>query len=109
MPFDSIVTNPGRLRILTALASSGRGEFVTLRKTTQLTDGNLACHARRLADVGFIQIDKQFRAGKPVTSFVLTRAGRTALESHVKQLMAAIAAPSAGEAQAQDADETWVD
>ncbi len=90
MSFDAVVTNPGRLRILTALAVEERQEFVHLRRTTQLTDGNLAAHAKRLQTAGLVEIDKQFREGKPVTSFVLTPAGRTALESHVRRLLAAI-------------------
>ena len=84
MSFDAVVTNPGRLRILTALAVEERQEFVHLRRTTQLTDGNLASHARRLQSAGLVAIDKQFRGGKPVTSFELTAAGRSALESHVR-------------------------
>ena len=79
MPFDPLVTNAGRLRILTALAVEERQEFVHLRRRTQLTDGNLAAHAKRLQSAGLIEIDKQFREGKPVTSYLLTGDGRRAL------------------------------
>ena len=106
MPLDALVVNAGRLRILTALAGSGRQEFVALRESTQLTDGNLSSHARRLHSAGLIQIDKQFRAGKPVTSFMLTARGRSALVSHVKQVMTAIGTP---EAASQPAEDEWVD
>ena len=87
---DAIIANPGRLKILTALAVESRQEFVHLRQRTKLTDGNLASHARRLQSAGFIAIDKSIRDGKPVTSLALTPEGRTALESHVRRLMAAI-------------------
>jgi DNA-binding MarR family transcriptional regulator len=90
MAFDSVVANPGRLQILTALAVEDRQDFVHLRSVTQLTDGNLSAHAKRLQAAGLLQIDKQFRDGKPVTSFLLTPAGRNALESHVRKLLAAI-------------------
>ena len=90
MAFDPLVANAGRLRILTALAVEERQEFVQLRRATQLTDGNLAAHARRLQTAGFIAVDKQFRQGKPVTSFVLTGEGRRALETHTRRLVAAI-------------------
>ena len=90
MPFDPLVANAGRLRILTALAVEERQEFVHLRTRTQLTDGNLAAHAKRLRSAGLIEIDKEFREGKPVTSYLLTAAGRTALESHARRLVAAI-------------------
>jgi len=87
---ENLIANPGRLKILTALAVDSRQEFVHLRQRTKLTDGNLASHARRLQTAGFIAIDKQIRDGKPVTSIALTTEGRSALESHVRRLMAAI-------------------
>ncbi|HZN65558.1 MAG TPA: transcriptional regulator [Tepidisphaeraceae bacterium] len=90
MSFDPMVANAGRLRILTALAVEERQEFVNLRQRTELTDGNLAAHAKRLSSAGLIQIDKEFREGKPVTSYLLTTAGRQALESHARRLFAAI-------------------
>src|SRR5688572_5356960 len=90
---ESLVVNPGRLRILTALAETRREEFVPLRKRTRLSDGNLAAHAKRLQSGGLIQIDKQFRDGKPVTSFTLTHTGRAALEEHARQLLAAVYIP----------------
>ena len=90
--FDPLVVNPGRLSILTALAAGAQGaEFVHVRRVTRLTDGNLASHARRLADGGLIDIQKQFRNGKPVTSYLLTPAGRDALAAHVRRVTAAVA------------------
>jgi len=90
MGFDALVANAGRLTILTELAVEERQEFVDLRRRTRLTDGNLAAHARRLQSAGLIDIDKQFRAGKPVTTYLLTVQGRKALESHARKLFAAI-------------------
>lgn len=90
MSFDSLITNPGRLKILTALAGSREQEFVQLRGITKMTDGNLATHARRLHAAGLLQIDKAFRKGKPVTTFTLTEQGRGALQDHVNQLIDAL-------------------
>lgn len=90
MSFDPLVANPGRLRILTALAVEERQEFVRLRDSTQLTDGNLASHARRLQSGGLVAIEKRFRDGKPVTRITLTPEGRRALESHARRVIAAI-------------------
>lgn len=122
---DPLVVNPGRLSILLALAGDGPAtatgvEFVDVRQRTRLTDGNLASHARRLATGGLIGVTKQFRAGKPVTSYVLTPAGRDALASHVRQLMAAVdgtapvdrteTPPRAVAVEAEvEADDDWVD
>ncbi|HEY8748420.1 MAG TPA: transcriptional regulator [Tepidisphaeraceae bacterium] len=90
MSFDPLVANAGRLRILTTLAVEETQEFVQLRQATQLTDGNLASHARRLHTAGMIAMEKHFREGKPVTSFALTADGRKALETHTRRLIAAI-------------------
>jgi DNA-binding MarR family transcriptional regulator len=110
---EALVINPGRLRILTALAETPREEFVPLRNRTQLTDGNLAAHAKRLHSAGLIDIDKAFRDGKPVTSFALTRTGRAALEEHARQLLAIIGIGSRPAELAQavysQATDEWVD
>jgi DNA-binding MarR family transcriptional regulator len=87
---DSLVANPGRLRILTALAVEPRQPFVVLRKQTGLTDGNLASHAKRLESAGLIGVEKTFENGKPVTTFVLTPEGRGALEAHARRVLAAL-------------------
>src|SRR5437773_6153170 len=94
MAFDALVTNPGRLRILTALAAAEeRQPFIELRRRTGLTDGNLATHARRLQSAGFIAIEKSITSGKPLTTLHLTRQGREALLDHARQLEDALAAP----------------
>lgn len=117
MAFDALVANPGRLRILTALAASDR-DFVQLRGATQLSDGNLSCHARRLQTAGFIAVYKEFREGRPTTSFALTATGRQALELHAQELLSAIGskprtvASSANResvASFEPAEEEWVD
>ncbi|MGH7214733.1 MAG: transcriptional regulator [Tepidisphaeraceae bacterium] len=90
MSLDALVANPGRLRILLALATGHGEEFVQLRATTGLTDGNLATHARRLQSAGLVDVAKMFRDGKPVTTFRLTSTGRSALESHARSLIDAL-------------------
>lgn len=116
MPFDALVANPGRLRILTALVAEPRQEFVRLRERTRLTDGNLATHAKRLCGAGFISIDKSIRAGKPVTRLELTTAGREALEAHAHHLLSVLrpvtVAPAVDEQPIETfegADDDWVD
>jgi DNA-binding MarR family transcriptional regulator len=90
MSFDATVINPGRLRILTALACEPAQHFVELRKRTGLTDGNLATHARRLQSAGLVAIEKSFADGKPMTTFHLTRDGRQALHAHARELALAL-------------------
>lgn len=108
MSFDAMVTSPGRLRILTALASQPRQPFVELRARTGLTDGNLATHARRLQSAGFVTIEKSIEAGRALTTLHLTTAGRDALSDHAKQLLAALET-SAPPPQEFVPDDDWVD
>jgi DNA-binding MarR family transcriptional regulator len=113
MSFDPLIANAGRLQILTALAVDERQEFVHLRKSTALTDGNLACHAKRLQSGGLIQIEKQFRDGKPVTHLMLTPQGRRALEAHARKLVAAIShrklAVNSSVPDPEPAADEWID
>jgi DNA-binding MarR family transcriptional regulator len=93
MSFDPLVSSPGRLRILAALAAESRQPFVQLRRATGLTDGNLATHARRLQSAGLVAIEKSIHSGKPLTILHLTREGRDALTAHARQLEAALSTP----------------
>ncbi len=84
--FDPVLTSRVRLAILSALVSLEAAEFVQLRELLKLTQGNLSVHASKLEEAGYLRIDKQFVDRKPVTTFVLTAAGRAALVAHVRQL-----------------------
>ena len=114
MTFDALVTNAGRLRILVELAGGEAQDFVELRRGTRLTDGNLSAHARRLAEGGLVRIDKSFREGKPVTTFVLTEDGRRRLAEHVRVLTAAVGGNGVRVAAAEvsgpgEDEDDWVD
>jgi DNA-binding MarR family transcriptional regulator len=113
---DCLIASRGRLRILTALASEARIEFVRLRRQTSLTDGNLACHARRLESAGFVAVEKTFNGRKPVTHLRLTANGRSALERHARELLAALGQPQRPREReslavpfAEAAADDWVD
>jgi DNA-binding MarR family transcriptional regulator len=110
MSFDALVSSPGRLRILTALASDPAQPFVELRRRTGLTDGNLATHARRLQSAGLVAIHKSIDAGKPLTTLHLTREGRDALTAHARALLSALEEPPVASVSSNsDADDDWID
>ena len=84
-----MLTDPTRLRIQAALHALPPGDeisFTLLRKTLQLTDGNLGAHLQTLEEAGYIKIDKSFVERKPRTQVSLTRRGRYEFEEHVAAL-----------------------
>jgi DNA-binding MarR family transcriptional regulator len=115
MKFDPIITNPGRLSILTALCQDARKDFVSLRSATRLTDGNLTTHARKLASAGLVTIEKTSRdgaeAGRPITYITLTDEGREALQLHVDTLTSSLTRPvlQMNTVPQESAQDNWID
>ena len=69
-----------RLGIMSILIVNESVDFVTLKNLLDLTDGNLASHARSLEELGYIQCQKQF------TTFSVTQKGREAFAKHLNAL-----------------------
>lgn len=83
---DKAVHEPARLAILTALSACRSAQFRFLQSITGLTQGNLSIHLTKLAEKGFIEIDKRFDGRYPATHVRLTAAGRKAITEHWRQL-----------------------
>lgn len=81
-----------RLAIVSLLASSAAGElpFTFIRERTELTAGNLSSHLRTLENAGLVQTIKQFQGRRPLTTIVLTPAGRTALDAAISEMEAIV-------------------
>ncbi len=75
--FNKIIHEPARLLILTFLASSPEKEqsFTELRDHLQMTAGNLSIQLKNLQDAGFVDIQKRFDDGKPLTTAAITENG----------------------------------
>jgi len=83
---DRLIHEPGRLTILTILASIREGDFVFLQRTTGLSKGNLSSHLSKLEAAGLVEIEKRFLSKKPNTNISITTAGRRGVTRHWKQL-----------------------
>jgi DNA-binding MarR family transcriptional regulator len=83
---DRLIHEPGRLAILTILASVREGDFVFLQRTTGLSKGNLSSHLSKLEAAGLVRIEKRFLSKKPNTNVSITAAGRRGVARHWKQL-----------------------
>lgn len=75
---DEVIHGRLRLGIMAFLSTAESADFGALKARLQATDGNLSVHLRKLEEAGYVAIDKQFVAKKPLTTVTLTDAGRAA-------------------------------
>lgn len=83
---DDAVHQRTRLGILTVLCEAGRVDFSYLRRTLELTDGNLSRNLTRLQDAGYITVEKLIEGRRPRTWLSATPAGRRALDDEIAAL-----------------------
>lgn len=77
-----------RLGIMSVLMVNDSVDFTTLKSLLDITDGNLASHARGLEELGYIRCEKKFVGRKPNTSYQATELGREAFRQHIQALEA---------------------
>lgn len=83
---ERLVFQRVRLGILSALAVNSRLTFPELKRLLDVTDGNLAVHARKLENAGLLECEKSFRGRLPRTEYRLTPQGRRALEKYLDHM-----------------------
>jgi predicted ArsR family transcriptional regulator len=86
LQLDRVIHEKGRLAIMSMLAASSGLSFTELRDALGMTDGNVTAHVRTLQESGYVAVTKAFQSGRPLTTFTLTDAGRTAFSSYVRLL-----------------------
>ncbi|MCB9421131.1 MAG: transcriptional regulator [Ardenticatenaceae bacterium] len=79
---DRSIHAPARLMILALLAVIDSADFTFLLTQTGLTRGNLSTHLGKLAEVGYIEIQKEFVENIPRTLIRLTDEGRAAIVAY---------------------------
>ena len=75
-----------RLGIMSVLMVNEYADFNTLKELLNVTDGNLASHAKALEQAEYIIIEKQFIGRKPNTKYMTTKLGRAAFQKHIDAL-----------------------
>lgn len=83
---DDDVHQRVRLGILAVLTSVARADFVHLKTTLEVTDGNLGRHLQVLEQSGLITVEKVSEKGRPRTWLQVTRKGRAALRRELQAL-----------------------
>lgn len=96
-----MISAPCRLGILATLIPGLPVTFTEMKDATSLSDGNLHVQTRKLADVGYISIDKTSRGNRTVTEFRITDLGLERLRLHVMKLQQILDAESTTKASAR--------
>lgn len=94
-PLDPLLGDAARLRAMAALIglpAEGRIGFVALRRLLDLTDGNLGRHLQVLAEVGYVDVVKEYHGRRPHSLYAATPQGRAAFAAHIAALEGIIAA-----------------
>jgi DNA-binding HxlR family transcriptional regulator len=89
---DRLIHERIRLGMVSALAINDTLSFNDLKRVLKTTDGNLAVHARKLEEAGYVRCKKFFDGRIPRTEYRLTPAGRKAFEDYLRQMEEFIAA-----------------
>ena len=84
--FDTLIHAPGRLQICAVLSAVDEAEFATVRDAVEVSDSVLSKHVKQLEDAGYVKTRKAAVAGRQRTWLSLTRAGRFAFASHMREL-----------------------
>ncbi len=83
---DPVIHQPVRTRIFACLASAEEVSFSYLKKTLNLSDGNLTTHMKKIIEAGYAEMKKEFVNNRPMTTYRLTRKGQRAFERYLRCL-----------------------
>lgn len=89
---DPLLHSELRLAIVSILAGVEEADFTYLKEQTGATSGNLSVQIDKLAEAGYIEVEKGFRGKVPRTVCRLTPQGSEAFRAYVKSLRKYIAA-----------------
>jgi DNA-binding MarR family transcriptional regulator len=91
---DPVVHAPARLMLLTYLTVVDSADFLYLMNLTGLTFGNLSAHLSKLAEVGYVEIEKGHKGQKSFTLVRLTLAGRQAFAQYRERMRTMLDMPT---------------
>ena len=83
---DPILHSELRLAVMSILAGADEADFTYLKKQTGSTSGNLSVQIDKLANAGYIEVEKGFKGKMPRTTCKITPTGQEAFRSYVDAL-----------------------
>ena len=83
---DPLLHSELRLAIMSLLEETEEADFVYIKEVTGATSGNLSVQIDKLAEAGYIQIEKGFSGKQPRTVCRITPVGKAAFERYFAAL-----------------------
>ena len=85
-PLDPLLHSQLRLAVMSLLMNLDEADFVYIKQQTQATAGNLSVQLDKLAEAGYVTIEKGFAGKKPRTTCRVTEKGKEAFAAYVDAL-----------------------
>ena len=85
-PLDPLLHSQLRLAVMSVLMNLDEADFVYIKQQTQATAGNLSVQLEKLAEAGYVTIEKGFVGKKPRTTCRVTEKGKEAFAAYVDAL-----------------------
>lgn len=89
---DPLLHSELRLAVMSILAGVDEADFNYLKEQTGATSGNLSVQIDKLADAGYITVEKGFKGKMPRSTCKISTSGTEAFRNYVKALKKYIAA-----------------
>ncbi len=83
---DKAFESKVRLGVMSLLMIEESLDFISIRDTLGITDGNLASHLKALEKLEYVGMEKSFVGRKPKTTYRATNIGRKAFQEHLDAL-----------------------
>ena len=83
---DPLLHSELRLAVMSILAEVRSADFSFLKKQTGATAGNLSVQLDKLAEAGYISVQKGFKGKMPCTTCTITPTGLEAFRNYVNAL-----------------------
>jgi DNA-binding MarR family transcriptional regulator len=83
---DFVLHQPIRTQIVAYLIGRNEATFTELKRTLQVSDGNLESHLKKLIAAGYVATRKDSSNPRQQTVYSLTRGGESALRDYVANL-----------------------
>ncbi len=85
-PLDPLLHSQLRLAVMSLLMNLDEADFVYIKQQTQATAGNLSVQLEKLAEAGYVTIEKGYAGKKPRTTCRVTEKGKEAFAVYVDAL-----------------------